>query len=70
MREIRDRVNRILDRLDDSAGREALPAAADREVSAITDAAGGMALQNGRAEGKEFDPLQGPIIHDISQKKS
>ena len=60
-------MNRILDRLDDSAGREALPAAADREVSAITDAvaSGGMALQNGRAEGKEFDPLQGPIKYNV-----
>ena len=65
MREIRDRVTRILDRLDDSSGRDALPAAADREVSAITDAAGGMALQNGRAEGKEFDPLQGPIKYNV-----
>ncbi len=55
LREIRDRVNRILDKLGDAS-----PTcdAGDSEVSTITSSAKSMSLQNGKAEGKEFDPLQ------------
>lgn len=60
LRDIRDRVNRILDKLDDANTNSAVSEVGDREVSALTsNVQQSMAVSNGKTgSGKEFDPLQ------------